>query len=102
MAASLSASVGAGITAAAKPLTADLRAAAAKAGWDERAVRSLRVAAKERRLSVTGSSPAEAAEHGGLSTPPNPAAQRWVNKSKRLEAIVIESIAAHLTSRGVL
>lgn len=102
MASPLSASVGAGITASAKPLTADLRAAASAAGWNERAIRSLRVSAKERRLSVTGSGPAEAVEHGGLSTPPNPAAQRWANKSRRLEAIVIESIAAHLTSRGVL
>jgi len=99
----LTAAISAGVHDAAKPLTANLRQAASKSGWDVRAARGLRVAVKGTKppaLTVNANQAAQAAEYGGVGQPPNAAVRRWANKKKPVEGVLIAAVAERL--RGVL
>lgn len=93
------AAISAGVHDAARPLTADIRQQAYEAGWTPREVKGLRIVVKGSKpptLSATGNQYADAREHGSLGQPPSPIVRRWVNRSRRSEAVIISAIAERL------
>ena len=95
----ITSAISAGVHAAARPLTAELRQAAAKSGWDAKAARGLRVSVKGTKppaLTVNANQAAQSAEYGGLGQAPNAVVRKWANKKKPVEQVLIAAVAERL------